>query len=114
MKVLVLKQPDSPPEVEERPLDALAPGHARIKIHAAALNRRDVWIMRGKYPGIHHPIVLGSDGCGTVESVEGGETSWVGRRVVFYPAFDWGENPAVQSHEFTILGLPRDGTFSEY
>ena len=29
-------------------------------------------------PGIHHPIVLGSDGCGTVESVEGGDTSWVG------------------------------------
>ena len=105
VKVLVLKQPDSPPEVEERSLAALVPGHARIKIHAAALNRRDVWIMRGKYPGIRHPIVLGSDGCGTVESVEGGETSWVGRRVVFYPAFDWGKNPAVQSPEFTI-GIP--------
>ena len=114
MKVLVLKQPDSPPVIDDRPLESLSPGHARVKIHAAALNRRDIWIMRGKYPGIRHPIVLGSDGCGTVEAVSGGGSAWVSRRVVFYPAFDWGDNPAVQGPEFTILGLPRDGTFAEY
>ena len=44
-------------------------GEVRIKVLAAALNHRDVWITQGQYAGIKYPTVLGSDGVGVVESV---------------------------------------------
>jgi NADPH:quinone reductase-like Zn-dependent oxidoreductase len=39
-------------------------------VHAASLNFRDLAIPKGKYPfPIKEPVVPGSDGAGTVESV---------------------------------------------
>ena len=81
MQSLVLNELGQLPQVESRVLPELASGHARIRMYAAALNRRDVWIMRGQYPGIRYPIVLGSDGCGVVETVADGDPQWVGQRV---------------------------------
>ena len=88
MKALVLEALDGAPILREKPLVDLAPGQVRVRLSAAALNRRDVWIRRGKYPGIHYPIVLGSDGCGTVVEAHEDASAWLGRRVVLYPAFD--------------------------
>ena len=42
-------------------------GEVRIKMLAAALNQRDVWINQGQYGGIKYPTILGSDGVGIVE-----------------------------------------------
>jgi NADPH:quinone reductase-like Zn-dependent oxidoreductase len=65
------------------------------------------------YPGIKTPVVLGSDGAGIVSSVgEGVDLSWSGREVIVNPGCNWGDDAAVQSADFTILGLPRDGTFA--
>ncbi|HJN13421.1 MAG TPA: zinc-binding dehydrogenase [Pirellulaceae bacterium] len=57
--------------------------------------------------------MLGSDGAGVV-SQTGSELGnfWQDREVIINPGFDWGDNPAVQGNEFTVLGLPRDGTFA--
>ena len=78
-----------------------------VKIHSAALNRRDQWICDGAYPNIQN-ATLGSDGCGTI--IEGGER----RDVVICPSLNWGEEQAFQSKSYTILGMPEDGTFAEY
>ena len=113
MKALILKEKGTPPSVGEHPDFQVQEGEARVKVHAAALNHRDVWIMHGMYPGIVYPIVLGSDGSGVVEEVKGGDQSWVGKEVVINPSLDWGENPRYQRDDFSILGLPRHGTLAE-
>ena len=74
-----------------------------VKLKASALNHRDVWITKGMYPGIKTPIILGSDGVGMVDDKE----------VIINPGIHWGDNQAVQSDEFEVLGLPRNGTFAE-
>ncbi|QYM80068.1 zinc-binding dehydrogenase [Horticoccus luteus] len=101
-----------------RVADVTAPaagaGEVVIALKAAALNHRDVWIKLGQYAGLKWPCIPGSDGAGVVESVgEGVDAKWVGREVMIYPGLGWGANEAAQSAEFSILGLPRDGTFAE-
>jgi zinc-binding alcohol dehydrogenase/oxidoreductase len=44
---------------------------------------------------------------------EGSDPTWVGRDVVINPSLDWGPSEAAQAPNFSILGLPRDGTLAE-
>lgn len=92
-----------------------ASGEAAIKIHAAALNHRDLWITKGQYANIKVPIVLGSDGCGVVTEV-GAESDrhWIGKKVVINPSMNWGGDPNAQGKDFKILGLPDNGTLAEF
>ena len=100
--------------IESRPDLQPGPGEVVVRVRAAALNRRDVFIRRGLYPGIVFPIVLGSDGAGEVSAVgEGVDPSWIGQAVVIDPSFSWGPNPRAQGGQFNILGLPKDGTCAE-
>ena len=83
-------------------------GQVLIKLKAAALNRRDQWIREGKYPNIKNQTILGSDGAGIVESCGEGLCliRWVGQEVIINPNIDWGENPKIQSAEYSIIGMP--------
>lgn len=87
-----------------------------VRIAAAALNHRDVWIKLGQYAGLKFPSIPGSDGVGEVVAVgaAGAGEAWLGRRVLINPSFDWGANQSVQGADFSILGLPRNGTLAEY
>src|SRR6478752_468334 len=115
MQAAVLDAPNHPPVVREVDLPQLLPGEALVHLRAAALNHRDVWIQQGKYAGLKYPIVPGSDGAGVVSAVGSGvNTDWIGREVIINPGCDWGDDPRAQSANFTILGLPRDGTFAEH
>lgn len=101
-------------EVRDVPDPVPAPDEAVIRLHAAALNHRDVWIKLGQYAGLKYPIIPGSDGAGVIESVGmGSGGSSVGDEVIINPAFSWGPDETAQGQSFTILGLPRDGTFGE-
>ena len=100
--------------IEERPDPHAGPGEVVIRLHAAALNRRDVWIRKGQYAGIKLPIILGSDGAGQVIEVgDGVVPSWAGRDVVIDPSLNWGPDERAQGGSFNILGLPVDGTYAE-
>ncbi|MEO6005806.1 MAG: zinc-binding dehydrogenase [Opitutus sp.] len=89
-------------------------GEVVVAIKTAALNHRDVWIKLGQYAGLKYPCFPGSDGAGIVTSVgEGVDASWIGREVIINPSFGWGANERAQGSNFTILGLPRAGTFAE-
>ncbi len=117
MKAVTLAQRGGP---EHLRLETVAdpepgPGQVRVRLYAAALNRRDVWITLGQYPGIRLPCILGSDGTGVVDRL-GPEAPAALRdqEVVIYPAYDWGENPAFPSATFRVLGMPDPGTFAEY
>ena len=100
--------------LEERPDLYPGEGEAVVRLRAAALNHRDVWIRKGQYAGIKVPIILGSDGAGEVVEVgEGVDSAWLGREVVIDPSFNWGPDERAQDSSFHILGLPADGTYAE-
>lgn len=80
-----------------------AEGEVYVRLKAAALNKRDYWITKGKYPGLSFPLVPGSDGAGIV----------AGREVIINPSLDWGSDPDYFSPDFRILGMPDHGTFSD-
>jgi NADPH:quinone reductase-like Zn-dependent oxidoreductase len=90
------------------------PGEALVSVKAAALNHRDVWIKSGHYAAVKYPCIPGSDGAGVVAAV-GPETApdWVGREVIINPSLGWGDSERAQGNDFSILGLPRDGTLAE-
>lgn len=114
MHALTLEEIGQPFEIQPQVLPQLASGQARVQISAAALNRRDFWITQGQYPGIVTPIILGSDGCGVVESVNTDDQQWVGKEVIINPSLNWGDNPAYQGESFSILGLPQNGTLASF
>jgi len=90
-------------------------GEVLIRVYNAALNRRDVFIRYGAYPGIEVPSIPGSDGAGVVEEAgEGVQGFEKGNEVVINPQLDWGDNPAFPSKKQSILGVPKDGTFAQY
>jgi zinc-binding alcohol dehydrogenase/oxidoreductase len=116
MRAVVLKTLGDPEvlKIEERPDPHPGPSDVVVRLRAAALNHRDVWIRRGQYAGIKLPIVLGSDGAGQVVEIgEGVDPGWQGRDVIIDPSFNWGPDDRAQGSSFNILGLPVDGTYAE-
>ncbi len=98
----------------EIPTPLLMKGLVEIRVKAAAINHRDLWITKGKYAGIKYPMVLGSDGSGIVERVGNGVSSdLIGKEVLINPSMNWGEEAGFQGKDFKILGLPDFGTLSE-
>jgi len=79
-------------------------GETLVRLQAAALNHRDVFITEGRYPNIELPRILGSDGAGEAS----------GKAVVIDPTIGWGDDERVWRSDATILGMPRDGTFAQY
>lgn len=103
MKALVLNSLHQGLDYQEIVQPQAARGEQIVALRAAALNHRDVFMTEGLYSGIQFPAILGSDGAG----------EWAGRRVVIYPALEWGGNPNFQGKNFRVLGMPDDGTFAE-
>lgn len=103
MKALVLNALNEWPVVADLSETLETEDLCTVDLHCSSLNHRDVWIVKGQYPGIEYPLVLGSDGSGIFE----------GRRVVINPSIQWGDKEAFQSREYRILGLPDQGTFAE-
>ncbi|KAI8849356.1 NAD-binding protein [Chytridium lagenaria] len=106
---LVLKTVPIPSDVPE--------GHVLVKLMAAALNHRDVYIREGNYPAIQYGSILGSDGAGIVVASNPKDPNIIGKRVVLNPTVGWEEDPETPENifEFGIMGhLPLPGTFAEY
>ena len=115
MKAILLTEKKQPVQYADAPTPTAGPGEVLIKLRAAALNHRDVFVQQGLYPGIKLPVILGSDGAGVVvETGEGVDTNWRGQAVIINPALNWGDNPAFYGSDFQILGMPTNGTFAEY
>ena len=114
MKAAVLEGVGKPLVIKSVPDPVAAPGWAVVRLQAAALNHRDLWIQKGEYAGLRFPIILGSDGTGVVESVgREDDQEWVGRTVIINPSLDWGPDARAQGPHFRILGLPDNGTLAE-
>ncbi|KAJ9608149.1 hypothetical protein H2200_007137 [Cladophialophora chaetospira] len=91
-----------------------------IKVHAAALNHRDLFIRQHLYPGTAFGVPLLADGCGTVIAVgTEADAKWKGKRVVVNPGTGWKDSldgPEEKSG-YKILGGTKtnaNGTLQEY
>ncbi len=115
MQAAVLNEINRPLEIVEKEIPEAKTGEVLIKLKAAALNHRDLYIQKGQYSRIKLPCILGSDGVGVIEDT-GPNVSigLIGQRVIINPSLDWGEHEEFQSRKFRVLGMPDDGTFAEY
>jgi zinc-binding alcohol dehydrogenase/oxidoreductase len=116
MKAIVLRELGESENLRLEETSDPKPGKQEVvvRLKAAALNHRDVWIRRGRYAGIRLPIILGSDGAGEVTATGNSvDPSLKGQAVVIYPAMNWGSNDNAPGPNFKILGLPDDGTYAQ-
>jgi len=116
MNALVLSNKNEPLVIKNEPRPEPGKGDAIVKIHAAALNHRDLWIQKGQYAGLKFPLIPGSDGSGIVAATGNNEHAhWIGKEVIINPSLYWGNELSHQHpKDFKILGLPDNGTFAEY
>lgn len=108
--------------VGERPLPERRAGEVLVRMHAATLNRVDLY-MRDSGAGITHtlPQTMGLDGAGVVEAMDADEPGLhIGQKVLVYPAVTCGacefcqRGQEVLCTRMSLLGEHRDGTLSEY
>lgn len=108
--------------IGERPMPPRGRGDVLVRLHAATLNRVDLY-MRDSGAGITHslPQVMGVDGAGVVEAVDDDEPLLrPGMRVVLYPGVTCGRcefcrrGEGVLCTTMKLLGEHRDGTFAQY
>ena len=115
MQAMILNGINQPLTLQEAPDPQPGEQEVIVKLAAAALNHRDVWIQMGQYAGLRFPIILGSDGAGIVTEVGTGvDKSWLGQAVIINPGTNWGDDPRAQARQYKILGLPDDGTFAQF
>ncbi len=117
MKAVRLNELGGPEKLHVEEIEQPSPGpnEVVVRLGRAALNRRDVFITQGLYPGIELPRTLGSDGTGTISAAGPGvHDAQVGRAVIIDPEFGWSDDPSAPARHGEILGMPKDGTFAEY
>ena len=96
--------------VGQQPSPVVPPGHLRVKISHASLNRHDILTLCGvtaHAEGIRYPMILGNDGAGTLDD---------GTPVVLYPVLgtdDWRNDETLDPH-WHILSEFVPGTFADY
>lgn len=99
----------------ERERPTAGAGEIVVEMHAAALNYRDLLMVRGMYnPRQALPLIPGSDGVGTVREVGAGVSRvTVGDRVAPIFAQRWISGAPTPERLRSTLGGPIDGTLTE-
>ncbi|GGE29266.1 alcohol dehydrogenase [Marinithermofilum abyssi] len=117
MKAIVLREIGGPEKLRYEEVETPTPqaGEVLVKVKYAALNRRDVFITYGMYPGMKLPSILGADGAGEVVALESDVQGIAeGDEVIINPGLGWGAEESAPSREFHLLGMPVDGTYAQY
>jgi zinc-binding alcohol dehydrogenase/oxidoreductase len=89
-------------------------GMVKVKLKTAGLNRRDIMVLT-RHKEDQPPLIVGSDGAGTIVEVGEGVTNVAaGDEVIINPGLGWAQNSDAPPAGFEIVGLPDHGTFAEY
>jgi zinc-binding alcohol dehydrogenase/oxidoreductase len=80
-------------------------GEVVVELRAAALNRRDLGVVAGRYGDFRRPFIPGSDGAGVRRDTR--------EEVVILPSLAWGDRDDHPGPDFRILGGADDGTWAE-
>lgn len=108
--------------IGERPIPVRRPGEALVRLHAAGLNRVDLY-MRDSGAGITHalPQIMGLDGAGEVVEVDAGDSRLrPGDAVVLHPGIGCGRCEFCLSGNHVLctsmkfMGEHRDGTLARF
>ncbi|KAF2668553.1 NAD(P)-binding protein [Microthyrium microscopicum] len=76
-----------------------------IRMSAAALNHRDLFIRQHLYPGISFSTPMLADGCGVVSAAGANAKQWIGKRVVLNPGTGWKDSPeGPEEGQYAIVG----------
>lgn len=124
MKAVILEQHGGPEVLQYTDFSAPepGPGQVQVQIHAAAMNRLDVWVRNG-WPGIRleYPHILGADGAGIVSAIGLGVTTCrVGEPVVINSNLSDGTCEFCEAGQdnmcarWGLLGETARGTYAEY
>src|SRR5690625_4909481 len=80
----------------------LKPHEVKIKMKAAGMNRRDLYIPY-RHKEDEPAIILGSDGAGVIEAIGEAVTKWkVGDEVIINPSIGWETKSDVAPEGFEI------------
>lgn len=113
-RVLAGRGNDSLSRTDYQP-PAPAEREVRIRVHAVALNYRDLMIARGMYPiSASQPPIAIADGAGEVIAAGRGVTRFrIGDRVARTYFSDWIDGPPTPQNTATVPGASVDGMLAE-
>lgn len=115
---LLTRQPDGSYRltIEQAPISDPSSDEVLVRVRAASLNHRDVYLLKGQYPMPPRPsLVPLSDGAGEVVSVGTGVTRFkAGDRVAATFFQRWIEGRPDAETPSSALGGQLDGMLSEY
>ena len=119
VKSLVVERPGRL-SIETRAIPEPSAGEVRIMVERAGICGSDIHILHGSNPFARYPRVIGHEFFGHVHKLGDGVTARLGTRVVVDPVIACGTcypcsvgRPNVCAH-LQVLGVHRDGGFSEY
>ncbi len=106
MRAVVMEEYGAAGVLQPREVTAppVPPGWVAVELSAAGLNRHDVLVREGAYPG-PLPQVIGSDGVGHRRDT--------GEAVIVFPSLFWGDDEPAPGPAFEILGDRHWGTYAE-
>jgi len=124
MKAIFFQKHGDPKVLEysDYPRPEPGPGEVVVKLKTAALNRLDLWVLKG-WPGIklEYPHIPGADGAGDIFQVGEGVGDWsIGDKVVINSNLGCGTCRFCQAGQdnlcrtWHLLGETIHGTFAEY
>lgn len=102
MRAIQYQSADRPAVLTEITEPVSGEGEIIVEIPYSGLNHRDVFITKGLYPNLQPGITLGSDGVAV----------WQEKSYLINPNVHWGPDSQLPAEEYSILGMPRDGTFT--
>ncbi|TFB15080.1 NAD(P)-dependent alcohol dehydrogenase [Filobacillus milosensis] len=92
----------------------VASNQVKVQLKSSGMNRRDLAVT-ARHKVEDGPLILGSDGAGIITEVGAEVNEWtIGDEVVINPGLGWSNISEAPPEGFEILGMPDDGTFSEY
>lgn len=111
-----------PLSVQTLPLPTPQGRELLVKMTAASLNHRDVFLRQHLYPGATFDVPLGADGVGVVVGTGPDVTNperWQGKRVILNPGTGWNDSPdgPEDPKGYRIMGgtkIYNKGTLQEY
>jgi NADPH:quinone reductase-like Zn-dependent oxidoreductase len=124
MKTVLFRQHGGPEVLEytDFPTPEPGPGQVQVQLHAAALNRLDIWVRKG-WPTIRlqYPHIPGADGAGVISAIGPGVTqSQIGERVVINSNLSDGTCEFCRAGQdnlcakWGLLGETVRGTYAEF
>lgn len=124
MKAILFHEHGGPDvlKYEQVPTPTPGPGDVQVELHAAALNRVDLWVRNG-WPGLKLPMphITGSDGAGVVTALGPGvDDLAIGQRVVLNANIGCGHCDEClagrdnQCKDWHLLGETIHGTLAEF